>query len=106
MITISGINCAYLSSTKSNFKTNIFFKTGSLSMVALLSSVIVTFLCLRLRKQKSGDNSDTLDLGGARQLRGSKPENNYVIGGTSADILRPRMSVRSEYVHSTQARIP
>ena len=105
MITISGINCAYVSSVKSNFKTYIF-SSGSLSMVALLSSVIVTFLCLRLRKQKSGDNSDTLDLGGARQLRGSKPENNYVIGGTSADILRPRMSVRSEYVHSTQARIP
>jgi hypothetical protein len=80
-------------------------------MVALLSSVIVTFLCLRLRKHKSSDNSDTLDAGGTQHLRSTlglsqkMSENAYVIGGSS-DMLRSRMALKSEYVHSAQARIP
>ena len=75
-------------------------------MVALLSSVIVTFLCLRLRKHKSSHNHDSLSVSGSHLHHRKQPENAaaYVIGGgTSAD-FRPR--IKSEYVHSAQARIP
>ncbi len=64
-------------------------------MVALLSSVIVTFLCLRLRKHKSSHNHDSLDVGHARHLRkNSDADAAYVIGGTSSDF---RCNVRNRF---------
>ena len=60
-----------------------------------------------MRKHKSGHNDNALDVigtgTGSHSLRKLSDNGAYVIGGTSAD-FRPRM--KSEYVHSAQARIP
>jgi hypothetical protein len=85
---------------------------GSLSMVALLSSVIVSLLCLRMRRLK--DSEASVDHIGStntisKEFR-SRNSNFHPGSGTnsvaSMDTLRSRVSMKSEYVHSAQARIP
>jgi len=88
---------------------------GSLSFVALISSVIVSLLCLKLRRIK--DNEATVDdqitnskdlLTNRNSLSGSSSNRmfNPGSGNNSIDTLRSRVSLKTEYVHSTQARIP
>ena len=62
-------------------------------MVALLSSVTVSLLCLRLRRIKNTDNLSTSTSG-----------SQYY--GSTVDTLKSRLSLKSEYIHSNQARIP
>ena len=84
---------------------------GSLAFVALISSIIVSVLCLKLRRIK--DNEATVDgqisskdlmtaAGNGRSTRMFNPGS----GNNSIDTLRSRVSLKTEYVHSTQARIP
>jgi len=86
---------------------------GSLSFVALISSVIVSLLCLKLRRIK--DNEATVDdemtnkdlLTNRNSISGSSNRMfNPGSGNNSIDTLRSRVSLKTEYVHSTQARIP
>ena len=45
-------------------------------------------------------------LGFGSQKMSRQSENSYVIGGTSSDMNMIRTRLKSEYVHSAQARIP
>jgi len=81
---------------------------GSMAFVALMSSVIVSLLCLKMKRLKdteaSVDNQlNTKDVGVRRTafIPGSG-----VNSISSLETLRSRATIKSEYVHSAQARIP
>merc|ERR1719468_139437 len=85
---------------------------GSMAFVALMSSVIVSLLCIKMRRLKDTQESvETLSTKDVSVVRRSNP---FIPGsGTnciaSLDTLRsrgPANSLKSEYVHSAQARIP
>lgn len=81
---------------------------GSLAFVALLSSVIVSLLCLKMRRLK--DTEASVDSLNAKEHVRPRPSTTFIPGSgansiASLDTLRSR-TTKSEYVHSTQARIP
>ena len=82
---------------------------GSLAFVALLSSVIVSLLCLKMRRLKDTEASVDNSLNAKEHVR-ARATSTFIPGSgansmASLDTLRSR-TTKSEYVHSTQARIP
>ena len=83
---------------------------GSLAFVALLSSVIVSLLCLKMRRLKDTEASVDNSLNVAKEHVRARASSTFIPGSgansmASLDTLRSR-TTKSEYVHSTQARIP
>jgi len=81
---------------------------GSMAFVALMSSVIVSLLCLKMKRLKdteaSVDNQlNTKDVGVRRTAFIPGSGANSI---ASLETLRSRATIKSEYVHSAQARIP
>jgi len=81
---------------------------GSMAFVALMSSVIVSLLCLKMKRLKdteaSVDNQlNTKDVGVRRAAFIPGSGANSI---ASLETLRSRATIKSEYVHSAQARIP
>lgn len=80
---------------------------GSLAFVALMSSVIVSLLCLKMRRLK--DTEASVDaLNHPKDIR--RTTASFIPGSgansiASLETMRSRTS-KAEYVHSTQARIP